>query len=321
MDQLAALDVQIVGPLDQFHIYPWSTAIRIPTNQGTSYFKASVPALAHEAALMQELTRRRPDLVPRLLAADDQRGWFISGDAGRRVDGNFGSDSDILTVERTVAAYAELQRELSAEHSVFLKFGLPDRRLSVLPGLYEELLHDTRILGLGQSWGIQPEEYQLLKDRVPAVIEVCEQLSRSPVPESIDHGDFHLRHFYLKNRKIRLLDWGDSSITHPFVSLRPTFETLNDSQSLADQSSVRKRLLESYLFPWRQAASIDKLVHIFDLAYYVSWIIAVLRWQRATSDLAETAFRPYRQAIPGKLRRFLALSADFQEASQSRQRS
>ena len=33
--------IQITGEIEQPHMYPWSTVMRIPTNEGTIFYKAT----------------------------------------------------------------------------------------------------------------------------------------------------------------------------------------------------------------------------------------------------------------------------------------
>src|SRR5881409_1987546 len=84
-EQLARLRAEPVGTIDQQHIRPWSTVMRVPTEQGDVYFKANTAALRHEAALVTILAARRPDCVPPLLAVDIERGWMLMADAGTRL--------------------------------------------------------------------------------------------------------------------------------------------------------------------------------------------------------------------------------------------
>src|SRR5688500_6331502 len=74
----------ITGPLEQFHAYPWSTVLRIPTQSGSLYFKATALYTAQEAALTAFLSTLQPESVPRLIASDPEQGWMIMHDAGQR---------------------------------------------------------------------------------------------------------------------------------------------------------------------------------------------------------------------------------------------
>ena len=70
------------GAVEQPHVRSWATALRVPTDAGTVWFKASVPELGYEAALVDVLARLDPDLVPPLLAWEPESGWMLMEDAG-----------------------------------------------------------------------------------------------------------------------------------------------------------------------------------------------------------------------------------------------
>ena len=53
------------GDLEQVHVHPWSTVIRVPTTIGDLFFKANADSLRHEAALVPLLAERRPDCIHR----------------------------------------------------------------------------------------------------------------------------------------------------------------------------------------------------------------------------------------------------------------
>src|SRR3954469_14869046 len=76
--ELKRLGVVPAGDLEQSHIEPWSTAMRVPVADGDLWFKANMPALASEAAVVDILGRRRPGSVPELLAIDRERGWMLT---------------------------------------------------------------------------------------------------------------------------------------------------------------------------------------------------------------------------------------------------
>jgi hypothetical protein len=80
--ELERQDLRVTGPIELLHMRPWSSLARVPTRGGAVFFKAASPTLIHEPALTQALARWRPDCMPTILAADFDRGWILSADAG-----------------------------------------------------------------------------------------------------------------------------------------------------------------------------------------------------------------------------------------------
>jgi hypothetical protein len=68
--ELEHQDIRVSGPIEQPHVRPWSTVLRVPTAEGNLYFKATSPVLAHEPALTQALSRWQPDCMPQVMATD-----------------------------------------------------------------------------------------------------------------------------------------------------------------------------------------------------------------------------------------------------------
>ncbi len=76
--QLHQLGRRVTGPIEQPHARPWSTVLRVPTDQGSVWFKANIPRLAYEAQVLKLLAREQPEAGPELLAVDAERGWTLT---------------------------------------------------------------------------------------------------------------------------------------------------------------------------------------------------------------------------------------------------
>ena len=72
--------VERSGDLELLRTRPWSALIRVPTADGVVWFKESAPCDAYEPALTELLAARRPDSVPRVLAAENPR--MLTADTG-----------------------------------------------------------------------------------------------------------------------------------------------------------------------------------------------------------------------------------------------
>src|SRR6476469_4008990 len=97
------------GEIAQPHVRPWATALRVPTADGDLWFKATIPAVAHEVTVLDRLAVRSAGSVPELVAADEARGWMLMRDGGERL-------REVIERERTLEhwldvlpLYAELQ--------------------------------------------------------------------------------------------------------------------------------------------------------------------------------------------------------------------
>jgi hypothetical protein len=228
-----------VGAPQTVHEQPWATVVRVPLAGGVAWFKACAPVQAFEPRLTAELFSRWPDRVPQLLGYDEERAWLLLADAGRPV-GDLGNPPEVWLT--ALPRYAELQHGEAARAHEHLAHGVPDLRVTTLPGRYEELLQ--------LELPLQREEVHRLGEFGPRFTELCQELATFGVPETIQHDDLHHANLYLGGGRLRVLDWGDASISHPFASLVVTFRFLEERTGLSPGDPWFARLRDAYLEPW-----------------------------------------------------------------------
>ena len=117
-----------------------------------------------------------------------------------------------------------------------------------------------------------------------------------PAP-SIQHDDLHIANVYAKGGTLRVLDWGDASVAHPFFSLFETFRFLEGVNRTPPGDPWYDRLRDAYLEPWRAPAEtfsralvVGAFAHVFawlrqrdalgphDRAAFDGWFPEVLRY-------------------------------------------
>jgi len=176
-EQLARLGLRRDGEIEQPHVYPWSTVLRVPVEGGSVWFKANAPELVHEAALVGHLSARRPDAVPPLLAADE-RGWMLMADAGESLRAVVERERDLGRWLDVLPLYAGVQLDLEPDVDELLALGVPDLRLAALPELFARRLDE---IGAERRF----------HDALSRVCELCDELAAFGIPETIQHDDLH----------------------------------------------------------------------------------------------------------------------------------
>lgn len=262
-EQVGRLGVGVVGAIEQPHVRPWSTVMRVPTERGDVYFKANTAELRHEAAIVTLLAQQRPDCIPELLAADLERGWMLMADAGIRLRQVIERERDLRRWLDVLPLYAGVQVDVATHADQLIGLGAPDLRLATLPARYEQLLDDLD--------GLPSEERRNLRGLVPQVSEQCDELAAYGVSETIQHDDFHDGQVFVRDGRYLLLDWGDACVSHPFFSLAVTLEGgiawgLDDVQGSVDVAPFRA----AYLEPFARAGS--DLVAAAVLASRLGWV-------------------------------------------------
>src|SRR5512141_3273104 len=56
--------IQLIGEIEQNHAYAWSTVMRVPTDEGMLFFKATAGETLFEIALTEKLSGWFPDCMP-----------------------------------------------------------------------------------------------------------------------------------------------------------------------------------------------------------------------------------------------------------------
>jgi Phosphotransferase enzyme family len=264
-----------VGTIDQHHIYPWSTVMRVPTGRGDLYFKASTPDLSFEARLVTLLSERRPDCIPRLLAVDLDRGWMLMSDAGERLREIVERERDLSRWLEILPLYAQVQLDLSGDVDEMLRLGVPDLRLAILPDRFEQLVDELVDL--------PPDLGRRLAGSVPRVRELCDELAAFGLPETIQHDDFHDGQIFVREGHYLLLDWGDSCVSHPFFTLAVTLDGqlpwgLDDVQGSVDVLPFR----DAYLEPF---GKVEDLAAAAEIARRLGWACRAVNAHGADSPV------------------------------------
>jgi hypothetical protein len=266
-----------VGRIETVHERPWGTVLRVPHTEGVAWFKACAPGQAFEPRLTAGLYARWSDRVAEVVGCDAERSWLLLADAGRPV-GEIGNPPEAWLA--ALPRYAELQRGEAGYMRDHLAHGVPDLRVATLPARYDELL---RI-----QLPLERPEVHRLRYFAARFAALCEELTSYGVPETVQHDDLHHTNLYMNRDCMRVLDWGDASISHPFASLVVTFRFLEEQTRLSPGDPWFPRLRDAYLEPWGQ-----DLGKAFPLAFRVGAFaraIAYVRQRAALSPDERAAF-------------------------------
>jgi Phosphotransferase enzyme family len=286
--------VEPAGAIEITHERPWATVLRVPVAGGVAWFKACAPVQAFEPRLTAELFARWPDHVAEVLGHEEERAWLLLADAGTPL-GVYGNPPEAWLA--ALPSYAELQRGEAGHAHEHLAHGVPDLRAATLPGRYEELLR--------RDLPLDDDEVDRLRRFAPRFAELCEELAAHDLPETVQHDDLHMANVYADGDRLRFLDWGDSSIAHPFASLVVTFRFLEERNGLPPGDPWFARLRDAYLEPWGKG-----LADTFALALRVGTFAHTFAWARQRDHLAGPDRTEFDQWYPVVLRRAVAQTRD-----------
>jgi hypothetical protein len=258
-----------VAPIETAHQRPWSTVLRVPVVDGCVWFKACAPLQAFEPRLTAELFARWPDRTPEVLAYDHAHAWMLLADAGAPLQ-TLGNPPEAWL--EVLPRYAELQRDEARFAADHLAHGVPDQRLRLWAARFDDLLH--------RELPLERHELDWLVAFTPRFTELCDELATHALPETIQHDDLHMLNVYRAGDRLRVMDWGDASISHPFVSLVVTFRYLEEVNHLAPDDAWYARLRDAYLEPWGRGHAAA-----FQLATSAGGFAHLFGWVRQRDDL------------------------------------
>jgi hypothetical protein len=291
--ELTRLGRSIAGPIEQPHVRPWATTMRIPMDGAPVWFKATGPGPAYEGPLLEVLRAAGVERAVLPLAVHPTRPWLLFDDAGptlraRRSDGR--GDHDLAVWERILTEYATLQRSVEGDAvlAAMLAAGTPDERPERLAEALDRLVADDRIwsrVAAPERALATSARARLASRGTAAVTDLAGRAARAGVPASIQHNDFHGGNIVVGPDGDRFFDWGDAVIGHPFATLAGTFASIVRRTGRDPGDPAFERLHDAYFEAWTDVAPRTELDAAIDATRALAPIGKALAWERALMDL------------------------------------
>jgi Ser/Thr protein kinase RdoA (MazF antagonist) len=137
-----------------------------------------------------------------------------------------------------------------------LSLGAPDRSPALLPGLAAEL----------PGW----------RDAVEALRRAANGLGDT-IPLTVVHEEATDGNVFVQDGLARLIDWGEASVSHPFVG------GLLPLRVATERSGGAERLRDIYLEPFTRFAPLTELRTAFAHAYLLGTLVRALGWHAVLS--------------------------------------
>ncbi len=254
---LVASGRQRTAPVEVVKAWSISVVARVSTDGGILWFKAPCDHFRAEAAIHSTLFGLFPELVPTLVAVDEQRAWLLmepmsGADDGDRAEG----------AGREVAVrWAKAQMEAIVHTEALLAGGCAFRGEAGTMADFRRVLTTSTDLAL-----LTPDELAAVRASLDEIEGLVAQFWSAGIPNTLAHGDLHLGNVAWDGRSLRIFDWTDGCVSHPFL----------DASHLARFSQSRPadpELEAIYAQQWRAAypdADIDRalaLAPLVDLVF------------------------------------------------------
>lgn len=180
--------------------------------------------------------------------------------------------------EEVLEHYATLQVATISLVPELLEIPIPDWRLNKVPVVYEKLLQEKATL-LSED-GLTKTELQKLKMLTQPLSELCAQLDRFGIPETLHHGDFHDNNVLIKGMHFTICDWADACVTHPFFALVSWLESAKRHHQLTSTHPAYQKWVEAYLRPWNAYISLPLAHQALKIAWKIYPVLFTLNFIR-----------------------------------------
>jgi hypothetical protein len=265
--------VEAVGPRAELEIIrerAWGVIVRVTTPDRVLYFKEPAAAGRHESVIVDDLAKGWPGLAPDVVAAEHERGWLLMHDHGEPMRGVVAPEDQIAVVEEILPRYAQMQRESRPFAGRWMKAGAPDRRVERLPELLDDLVSGRSRI---EAVPLTTEQRALVDDAVRELTDATHMNLAG-----IDHSDMHDNNVLIGHGSPRVIDWGDSCISHPFASLFVVYQHVVARSPANGRRDAALRLRDAYLEPWSGEASSGELRRAFAFGTWLGYPIRALNF-------------------------------------------
>jgi hypothetical protein len=282
-------------------LMPWSSVYVAETKSVRIFLKIVVPPFDIEIKLLPYLAEQFPEVIPKVIATHPKHQCILMHDAGMPLRDLLKKTYKNNWVKKAVSCYGNLQKNTSHQVDALLALGVPDWRLHTLPQKYLALLQRTKFL---THDGLSNDEITQLELRYPHVEQLCKVLASGPIPDAIEHGDFHDNNILINIHNNPIIhDWGDTVITHPFFS----YCSFESSASRHHKISVSQQNLTEtcYLDAWSDYATKEVLKHIMKNTKILNIIKFALGFSRIASCPDMHDLGDYKGTVAKALRSYL----------------
>jgi len=296
----------VASPVEQVHVRPWSTVLRVPTANGAVYVKCCGPTQAHEPRLTALLHREFPGLVTEVLALHPTKPWMLIAEGGTKLGEVYEGDELLRAWREILPRCALLQRDVTPRTGEVLELGTPDHRAGPLLAAFDEVVANEPAVSGERADRLTADERRSLGLIRPRIAEALQALTALGIDDTLNHDDLHQNNVLVRDGRTVIFDWGDACVSHPFLTLAVTLRFAAQKTGRAEHSAEILALRDAYLEPWSDRASAPELRDAAELGRRIGEVSRTLTFDavaRAYPGVIDT----YPGGLAGSLRRVLAL--------------
>lgn len=251
--------------LSQIRSWAISAVFRIETGSARLYFKASPSYFGLEVPLTRFVARDFPDISPRVIAADEARGWMLMEDLGNHT---LATSPSVDVWRETLNALARVQLAYAAKPAPLDALGLERRRPRDAVQTLRTWISSPASAGIRVWRGRFDEALKRLAPNMGKLDAMRRRLDAVALPRTLDHGDLDSTNIFVRNGRPILMDWSDAAISHPLFTaamMRPV--------------SREPELRDLFLSHWTQFAPLDDLREAFAISKTLAALVRAAHYR------------------------------------------
>lgn len=310
-EQAGPLGLRVTGGFRQLNASPTFSLIRLETDDGALWFKATGEPNSHELPVSLLLARLFPGHVPRILGVHPSwNGWLSAEASGTALD----EITDASAWERAAGELAELQIASIGKSAELLEAGCKDLRISKLKELIDPFLaRMVEFMAAQEKRSPAPLTNSELVSLGEGLKESCSLLQSFGLPDTLGHIDFNPGNIFVSPDRCVFLDWAEGCVSNPLI----TFEYLREhiGRSGIEEPSAIERLTAAYVRPWMSFYSPDDLRRALAASPLIAvfvYAIASDAW-RASDSLHNPALAGYFRSLTRRMHREAIHAAERSE--------
>jgi hypothetical protein len=251
---------------------------------GRWWLKVNAAETAYEARLLTELSGTGSSPVPHSRSHPTEP-WCLVADAGQSARDALQAAEPAERIRfwtTVLPRYAELQQ--AAEPAALHSIGLPDLSAGALLDRFDEVMTDRRWFTADVAPDLSPSDWELVQACRPRLAEVASRLADAR-PATLQHDDLHDGNVFGSEDTVRIIDWGDASVAHPFGTLLVTLRVLAYQLRCSWDDPKLDPVRDGYLEVWGTAGeSAVELHRELDLAVRTGALARAAAWRRALGN-------------------------------------
>jgi hypothetical protein len=245
-EQTAPLGLRLTGNFRQYNASPAFSLLRLETDAGAVWFKATGEPNAHELPVTLLLASLFPNHVPRVLGVHPSwNGWLTAEAEGTPLE----DLTESPAWERAAEGLAGLQIESVGKAAELVDGRCKDLRL---PPAARHIDHFVTRMGEFMRAQVKQSPAPLMGTELLSLGEGLKYafslLQGFGFPDTLGHLDCNPGNLVVSPERCVFLDWAEACVTNPLI----TFEYLRRHMERCriDEPAVESRITAAYLRPW-----------------------------------------------------------------------